>query len=617
MKKIIGILSIFLGFGFLICIVMGFVIPVNAEIIESKKILYKLLCGIEHFLNYLPAVVFTGYVISCSVSFGHNAEGSTYRFSDAMWSRFKVVIISALICTAALTISREVLVTSVQNSKYNIVNQPKIITEYIQMGNHLLNEGSYNRALKYSNAVLKLEKDNEEAKSIQENANIELNRLSSSDIRFKLNESDVQLNVQSVNPINIDKESISEVYECYKKAKSAFDNSEWFNAHYYAELGISLSTLKDPNLSDLRVLSTSAWNNITAIYNEARSEQQILFNKKYQGYEALLKNNDLEAYYIFWNLFNSSDEMKSDSEVIFYLNVAEQRLTEKYFFIDETFEMQSFETANNVHFAYNYKDGSKDVVYFKGMTSVKSTGGSIQYLRGLTIVSYDKDRENFQTMTVSYAKVLPVSVQMFSKETKELLGIDEKTQYVPYIMLKSIGRDSDKEVNTPVYSYLNDYVPSRYSHPQDYIMLPISYDDFLMLEAPINNPDNISLPSLWKLAPKISEYGFSQEIFFQALYNRLLYPFWILVVFVALASFGWNNKIGSTQYFQFSWVFSFPFMIIIGLFLSVTSDFILKLSNAFLLSVIGSSYLGLFLGIFVNLFLLILLSIYFLARKSN
>lgn len=617
MKKIIGILSIFLGFGFVVCVILGFIIPINVEITESKNFIYKFLCGIEYFLSYLPAVVFTGYVISCSVSFGHNAEGSTERFSEAMWNRFKIVIISALICTSLLTISKEIILTSVQGVKYNIVNQPKIINEYLNMGNQLLEEGSYKRALKYSNAVLKLDKDNEEAKSIQDTANIEINRASASDIRFRLNESEVKLNAQSVEHINIDEKSISDVYECYQKAQDAFNKGQWFNAHYYAELGISLSTQKDPNLVELRNLSTSAWNNITALYNDAKSEQQVLFAQKYKGYEALVKNNDLEAYYIFWNLYNSSEEMKSDSEVVFYLNVAEQRLTEKYFFIDETFEMQSFESANNVHFSYEYKDGSMDVVYFKGMTSVKSTGGAIQYLRGLNVVSYDVDKVNFRKMEVAYAKVLPVSVQMFTKETKDLLGIEEDTEYVPYIMLKSISRDSNEDITGPVYTYLNEEIPSRYSHPQDYIMLPISYDDFLMLEASINNPDVISIPSLWKLAPKISKYGFSNEIFFQALFNRLLYPFWILVVFISLASFGWNNKIGITQYFKFSWIFSFPFMILIGFVLSIIVDFVLKLFNSFILSVTGPTYFGLIFGIILNLVLIILLSIYFLARKSN
>ena len=74
--------------------------------------------------------------------------------------------------------------------------------------------------------------------------------------------------------------------------------------------------------------------------------------------------------------------------------------------MDETLELESFEDANDIHFAYKYPDGSKDVVYCKGVTTVAGTGKSIQYLRELSICSMDKDGKLFRTMSVPYAKVL-------------------------------------------------------------------------------------------------------------------------------------------------------------------------------------------------------------------
>jgi hypothetical protein len=93
------------------------------------------------------------------------------------------------------------------------------------------------------------------------------------------------------------------------------------------------------------------------------------------------------------------------------VEIAENRIKEKYFFIDETFEQKRFENANDVYFAYEYRDGSKDIVYFKGLTTIEETGNSIQYLRDLSIVTVDSNGKLYRTMTVPYAKVLPVSVE--------------------------------------------------------------------------------------------------------------------------------------------------------------------------------------------------------------
>ena len=50
---------------------------------ENGRFMYKFCTGMEYFLAFLPAVIFTGILVSCSVHFGHNSEGSTSAFSRA------------------------------------------------------------------------------------------------------------------------------------------------------------------------------------------------------------------------------------------------------------------------------------------------------------------------------------------------------------------------------------------------------------------------------------------------------------------------------------------------------------------------------------------------------
>lgn len=610
MKKIIAILSVFIGIGLIVSIIYGFMSEVPATVPQTSAFVYKLMNGIQNFGRYIPGVAITGFTVSCSVHFGRNSEGSTERFSKAMLERFKTVMIVSIIMAFFLTFCSEVLVLLTGNKKSSIINRPKIVTEYINVGNRLFDNGYYERAMNYAEAALKLSPNEKHALNLRDRADVEINRARTSNIRFKLYESVEE--AEKVDHVVIDAAQINEVYQLYLKANEAFTKKEWFNAHYYSELGIKLATPKDPNLEELKKISTAAWNNLTEYHDLAKTQGQLTFEKKYQGYLALVQKDDLKAYYIFRELYQSSREMQSDPDVVFYLQIAENRINERCFFIDETFELKSFESANDVYFAYEYADGSRDVIYFKGMTTVASTGNSIQYLRALTIVSVARNGEVFRTMTVPYAKVLPVSVKTLTPTTKALMGIDDSIDCVPYIMLKSVGRDSPELHNEPLYTYQN----GETANTPEYLLLSIPYDDFLLLEKSTSTPESMPLASLFKLVHMAAKYGFCTEVYGQALVNRIFYPLWILIMFILLAGFGWNNRINPTQFFKFSWALAFIPFILISMLYNKMMMFLFRLVNYVLLGGFGLSG-GMVAALVLYIILFICSAIIFVSHHSR
>lgn len=610
MKKIWSVLSFFLAFGLAVCLVIGFCSSVSVSVPKGSAFLYKLLSGLKYFIHYLPILTITGFVVSCSVYFGRNSEGSTSRFSKAMNERYKLVIITSLIIAFVLTICTEVCGVLINQKNMSIVNQPKLINEYINVGNKLFDNGYYERAMRYADAALKLDSNSEKAGDLKAKADIENNRAKNSNLRFKLYESVEE--AEKVERVKIDAEQINEVYKLYLQSKEAFEKKEWFNAHYYAELGIKLATPKDPNLEELKKLSTSAWNNLTEYHNLSKNEKQQAFDKKYEGYLALVQKDDLKAYYIFRELYLSSREFQSDPDVVFYLQIAENRINERYFFIDETFELESFENANDIYFANEYKDGSKDIVYFKGMTTVEETGNSIQYLRDFTILSVDNNGQLFRTMHTPYAKVLPVSVKTLTPNTKELMGISDDIESVPYIMLRSVGRDKPNTENIPVYTYENGEVENN----PEYMIMSIPYSNFVMLESITNEPDNISITQLFKLVFTASRYGYSSEVFGQSFMNRLYYPLMIVILFLILAAFAWNNRIGTNTYFKFSWLIAFPIFLVVAAVFYYAVLFVYKLLNYAFLGGFGITT-GIIVGGIFYAILFIIVSILFLARNSK
>lgn len=610
MKKNIIVLSFILMFSLILCLVFGFMLNVPFEVSKNSVIVYKILTGFELFVKYLPVFIIASFILTFSVHFGQHCEGSVVRFSQAMVERFKMIMIFSLVLTFVITMSNEVFGTLINRRKQTIVEKQRILNEYLKVGNNLFDNGFYERAKRYGNVALKLQPNSKKAIDLIDRSEVEIQRQENSNLRFKIYES-VE-DAEKVDKVVINPEQINEVYSYYLKAKAAYDKKEWFNAHFFAETGISLATPKDPNLEELKKISNSAWNNLSEYHDLEKSEDQQIFDKKYEGYLALVQKDDLKAYYLFKQLYMSSRQMQYDPDVKFYLEIAEKRVNEKSFFIDETFELENFENANDIYFACNYKDGTKDLVYFKGMTSVEETGNSVQYLRNLTIVTIDDEGNFSRKMNVPYAKVLPVSVKNISPSVKQLMGIENDVETIPYIMLKSIEREREDSEVFPVYTYVAGSVGNK----PEYLLLSMPYEHFLMLENLKNDVTSIPLGELLNLARISEEYGFPQEMFSQAFMDRIFYPIWILILFLLIATFAWNNRVGSGQYFKFSWVFAFPEFLVISYVFYKLSMFVFKLMNFTLLGIFG--FLNACIAaVIVYFVIMILAGVKFLACKTR
>lgn len=609
MKRIISVLAAFLGIGFIICFILGMVQSLPSDVPSKSVFVYKFCLGMDYFLSYLPAIIITGFAISCSVYFGHNSEGSTNRFSIAMGKRYKIVIISALISTFVLSLSNETLGILISRKKENIVNRPKLIKEYIDVGNTLCDNGLYERGLVYANAAIKLDSSSEAARNLKSRCEMGINWENVTELRLRTE--NVELKNKSDDEFNIDSQKVYNSYQYLLKAISAFENEQWFDAHFYAEEGIKIASSKEPNLAQLKQISSDAWNNISEAHSSKKTAGEKIFEEKYKGYLALMKNEDLQAYYIFRNLNENYPELDKDNDVQFYMEIARKRVEQKYFFIDETLELETFETANDVYFCNKRADGSEDVLYFKGMTVQKSAGKTIQYLRDFYIITL-RNGEWRQTLHVPYAKVMSLSVKELNENAKTFLEIDDETEYVPYILLKSVGRNNENQVIEPEYIYAD----GRSASTPEYLVYPLSYSSFLLLEESSENPKTMSFSSLYALSKAASQFGYSQQIFTHIFYNRVLYPIFILVLFMLIGIFSWNYRIGQTLYFKMSWAFIFPFLIFLAFLFYKIVFFLFTMINYIFVS-FSSIITGLVLAALLYALLFIIFSICFWGCKTE
>lgn len=615
MKRIIGILGGYLGFCFIICVVIGLCRPVNVDLLGNSAFLYKFYKGLVYFFNILPSIAISGFFAACSISFGRHSEGSVSRFSQAMLKRYKYVIITSLVLTALITFSIEIFDVGVKKGMEKLESRPKLVTEYVVVSENYLAQRNPQAARAYADEALKLDPGNKRAHYVQNEADILLGQEAAGNSKF-IKDADLDNVLFVEEDEDLDKERLHSAYAYLLKAKEYFNNQQWFNAHYYAEEGLLIASGKDANIAELKNLSALAWNNLTELHSIEKENQMSVFEQKYKGYKALVEEDYLKAYYIFMNLQTQSLELSKDTDVLFYTDVALKKISEKTFFMDETFELKRFENATDIYFVLDYGDNGRDVVYFRGVTTTKESGNMVQYLRGLSIMSFDGNNKWTHTLSVPYAKVLAVSVKDMNVNTKDSLGIARDIDVVPYLMMKSVDRYTEGRLQEPQYTFAPGHNISEIKN-RDFFLLPISFKDFQMLEEAKINPNTMDLMKLTRMIDDAETYGYSSEIYGQVLMNRIFYPFFLLIFLIVIAVFGWNNRIGQNTYFKTSWIFVFPVCAAITYIIEGLMEFVYRQINLIILSRFQSLTVAVIVGGILSVIGIVAASIMFLSRRAS
>jgi len=600
MKRVIQILFGYVIFCFCVCLAIGLFTGAVPELLAESVKTYRLYSGLRLFCRILPAVTITGFIIGCSVSFGRNPEGSVMRFSPSMFGRYQHVIITGLICSFILTAAAEIGTPLLGSKQHQLEQMPKLVREYVRIGTNELVSGDENLAFQYAQLALKIDPNSDEAQQLDAKAE---NAIKPS------GNNGYSKAVPEISP-GVSEEGYS-VSELRKRAEDAYAKGNWFDAHYYAQTGILVASPKDTNVELLRQTAVAAWNKLSGSDKPGETEEERLYKRKLDGYKSLMDGDNLKAYYIFKTLSMESRTLSIDPDVVRYLGLAGSRLNTESFFIDETFNMQEFETANNVYFTIRHKNGSTDIVYIKGVTPMHGVQGTILYLRGFSIFSVDKSGAYVQSMYVQYAKMLEVPVSDFDNETRMEYGIDGGMESVPYILFRSIDRNTEGIVNKPLYRFAKDGTNDEKTQ----LVLPVPYDDIQLLLEVSKGAEFMNIPSLFQFAEKAVQYGYSQEVFGQVMLNRLLYPLFMLIIIVCSASFAWNYRIGEKLMFKAVWMFVFPVFSVLAYVLFEVFLGLYKLINYVFLGVSGQHY-ALVAGCGIYISILIIVSIVFLARNS-
>ncbi|MDR3303289.1 MAG: hypothetical protein LBS86_02650 [Treponema sp.] len=306
-----------------------------------------------------------------------------------------------------------------------------------------------------------------------------------------------------------------EVQQALGMANTAFEERRFFDAHWLAMLTTQLARQGTPEERSARSIASYAWNELDRLSPSAREQREYaLFRQKRAGYNAILAEEWIQAYYIFKELIR---ELPEDPDVVHFFAASEEAAAKSAFFIDEM-EERVGEILPDVVFSLPLGTDERSVLRIESLSSMQD----ISYGRTLELIAFDRDGSVKYRITTPYVKLLP-----FRVEGKEKL----------LIMLRGLDRQRNIAELEPVWEG-----PEMPSLTGSEIVLDLTYSDFLLLSKLRRGLDALSLNELYTASVKFADYGYIPEVFQADILYRLSEPgsFLPLVIFIVII--GWHFR---------------------------------------------------------------------------
>lgn len=621
-RKVFFVTAIFFVLAFAVCVVLGFFLRPLPELIASTVGKYCFFSALKLFCTIVPVVLGTGLLIGWLLDFGAHSEGSRLRFSAAMFSRYKTVLIDSLIAVLIISLAVEAALPGISRVMERYCRLPSLQREYLSFASGLYEQERFGLSYEVAKIAYGINPSDKESAELLDKAEIACKQLRQDEESSCSSEAAQIISSGSESAgyaeygfrqkiAHTEYEGAYTTYSLLQTARDCFQSEDWFGAHYYAQTALAGCAPRDINVFELKQIAAAAWKQISQARREGTTDEQQIFARKLAGYNALMEQDNLKAYYIFRNLSLSSKKTAADPDVVRYLSLAENRLQNQYFFIDETLNLQGFESASAVRFKIAGEDGSETVYFVKGVTNADDKNVFVQYLRGLSVFKIDSDGNYISGFYSPYAKMTSVSADLFDDDMKKQLGIADGIHSVPYILLHSVDRNREGVMNVP-----DILKGDASSAPGGFLILPMEFTDFSLIKDASGSIDSMSLDSLFRFISSAEKYGFVEEVFQQALMSRLLYPLLMLIFLVCIGICSWHGRLRANSVFKFKWIIVFPLAGAVIFFVYRITLFLFRLVNYSLIAVFSRNSV-LLVSLFLYLVILFCVSLVFLGCKDS
>jgi hypothetical protein len=396
--------------------------------------------------------------------------------------------------------------------------------------------------------------------------------------------------------------AVRDVQEALSLARAAFAEERYYDAHWLATLALQLARGGSVEAQEAARAASLAWNAVSSLEPGLRETQSYdVYHLKRRGYEAMIANEWIRAYYIFREL---SERTPDDADVANFLAMSRQGASGVAFFVDEL-EGNIGQNLTGAVFSIPLAPSTR-TLGSNALSNGSSFGGravlraesllsypDYSYAIGLELIAFDGDNAPLYRAQARYAKFVPMTVQ----------GQDRLV-----ILLRALDRYDETVRWEPAWEG-----PGRPDLGDAQIALDATYEHFLRLSKARRRVDSLFLGDLLLLGRESERYGLLPQVFQAEILRRISVPATLLPLSILAIVVGWRFRAATKPRFL-----GLPMLAIIPLVFYGAAQLIQGLSGivglALLLALGYVPAIGILIG---GSLILFMVSLIFLAAQHG
>jgi hypothetical protein len=583
-----GILVAYMLVAFAVVLAFRFVFPGEDAPLENFFLPWRFARGIADFIGLFPALVMSALVIPFGFIIDDNADFA--RFSPQFILKIQGSILAAIIASAcygllffaALPIAQEA--QSAMRSKGELFSMAKERAELHSA------QGEWQEAHRFLNICENIWYLSPPMDRLRRRITLGVESLPR-DRRFG---GGARESAAWAADGAAQRKPIQDAPEALSLARSALGEERYYDAHWLASLALQLAREGSMEAQEALRTASLAWNAVSSLEPGIRETYSYnLYHLKRQGYEAMIAQEWIRAYYIFREL---SQQIPNDPDVAKFFAMSQEGAAGVAFFIDEL-EGNIGQNLTNPVFslplapsALTLGSGVSDGAAFGGRLALRAESllsyPDYSYAIGLDLIAFDGNNAPLYQAQARYAKLLPMTVQ-------------GKNRLV--ILLRALDRYDETVRWEPAWEG-----PGRPELGDAQIALDATYEHFLRLSKTRRRVDSLFWGDLLAMAGDSESYGYIPQVFQAEIIRRIAQPAALLPLAILAIIIGWRFRAATRPAFL-----GLPMLAIIPLVFNAAAQIIYGffgvLGLALLLSLGYSLAIGVFIGGSLILFIVSLI----------
>ncbi|MDR1428861.1 MAG: hypothetical protein LBI85_01105 [Spirochaetaceae bacterium] len=504
----IGTFAVFMPAALILIVLFRIIYPGQGAPLPVYALPWRLCTGFINFVELFPALAVSALIISFGIQ--KVPEEQYGSFSVKFLDLIRGHILAAIIAAAFYSVLFLAACPLVQNYTSSMVFNGYLFRSAKERAQILAAENSWVEAGQFLAICQRIWGESPETETLRVQVNIGLEDMR----RAGADREDAPLGRVSGAwvPVN--------VTEAVNRARIAFNEERYYDAHWFATLAEKLSSPGSADYPVISQLAARAWNAITSL--EPNNQERLtysLYHKKRDGYNALVSEDWIRAYYIFREL---SELTPNDPDAGNFLSVSEAGVKEQAFFIDEM-DMAIGEILNGAVFSLPRLPSGRIVARFASLSAFRD----FSYAIGVELLAFSGSGSLDYRIEAPYGKIQPLTLDLSGGGRTVLL-------------LRTLDRENKERRWEPVREGQAGTADEEPGSAQ--LVLDITYDDFLLAAEARRGLEHLSIGDLLDGAKSLGTRGHIPELFQAEVLHRLGEPLLFLPFAITAIIAGWRFR---------------------------------------------------------------------------